>query len=84
MFSVAGRDYLWLDVFLAAMLRGAWQPFETQLRESLACLAEAKSRRELPHASRIEQAATAFRYGRDLLTTDETIAWINRVRPDRR
>ena len=79
MFSVAGRDYVWLDVFLAAMLRAAWQPFETQLRESLACLAEARSRRELPPASRIEAAATAFRYDRNLLTTDETITWITRA-----
>ena len=79
MFSVAGRDYLWLDVFLGAMLRGEWQPFEAQLRESLACLADARSRRQLPHASRVEEAATAFRYDRDLLTTDETLAWIERA-----
>ena len=78
-FAVAGRDYLWIDVFLAAMLRGAWQPFETQLSERLACLAEATCRRELPDVARIEQAATAFRYDRNLLTTDETVAWITRA-----
>jgi hypothetical protein len=78
-FSVAGRDYDWLDVFLAAMLRGAWRPFATRLEERLACLAEATRRRLLPDVRRIEQEATAFRYGRNLLTTDETVAWLTRA-----
>jgi hypothetical protein len=77
-FSVATRDYVWLDVFLAAMLRGDWQPFERRLVEGQACLAEAERRDAWPDSKRLEEAATAFRYDRDLLTTDETIAWLDR------
>ena len=40
-FSVGPREYVWLDVFLAAMLRGEWRQFERQLVEGLACLAAA-------------------------------------------
>jgi hypothetical protein len=75
-FSVAGRDYLWLDVFLAGMLRGDWRRFEVRLLEHRACLAEARSRQAWPDASLIDEAATAFRHDRNLLTTDETLAWM--------
>ena len=75
-FSVAGRDYLWLDVFLAGMLRGDWRRFEARLLEHRACLAEARSRQAWPDRSRIEEAATTFRHDRDLLTTDDTLAWM--------
>jgi hypothetical protein len=75
-FSVAGRDYLWLDVFLAGMLRGDWRRFEVRLLEHRACLAEARSRQVWPDASLIDEAAMAFRHDRDLLTTDETLAWM--------
>ena len=76
MFSVGGRDYDWLDIFLAAMLRGEWGAFETRLLESVACLAEAGEEEYWPDADRIDDAANAFRYDRDLLTSDATIAWI--------
>jgi hypothetical protein len=77
-FSVGGRDYEWLDIFLAAMLRGEWRAFETRLVEALACLAEASEEQDWPDADRIDAAASAFRYDRDLLTSDATIAWIER------
>jgi hypothetical protein len=75
-FSVGGRDYEWLDIFLAAMLRGEWRAFETRLVEALACLAEAREEQYWPDADRVDAAASAFRYDRDLLTSDATIAWI--------
>jgi hypothetical protein len=78
-FSAASRDYSWLDVFLAAMLRGEWRVFERRLVEGLACLMEAETRQWWPDAKHIEEAATAFRYERDLLTTDETVAWLERT-----
>jgi hypothetical protein len=75
-FSVGGRDYEWLDIFLAAMLRGEWRAFERRLVEALACLAEASEEQYWPDADRIDAAASAFRYDRDLLTSDATMAWI--------
>jgi hypothetical protein len=75
-FSVAGDDYSWLDVFLAAMLCGEWRAFEIRLVECLACLGEATAEQLWPDTDRIEAAATAFRYDRDLLTSEATVAWL--------
>jgi hypothetical protein len=75
-FTVGDRDYSWLDVFLSAMLRGDWQAFEQQLVEGLACAAEAASHDTWPDDGRLDAAARDFRYARNLLTTDETMAWI--------
>jgi hypothetical protein len=75
-FTAGDRDYAWLDVFLSAMMRGDWPPFERQLLHGLACVAEAASGDTWPDQDRLDAAATAFRYERDLLTTEETMAWI--------
>lgn len=76
-FSVASREYQWIDVFLAAMIRGDWREFERPVIEGLACAAEAnETTNAWPADGRIDEAATAFRYARDLLTTDETMAWL--------
>ena len=42
-FTIGTREYLWLDVVLAAMLRGDWAPFEAALREGLACASYAEA-----------------------------------------
>lgn len=79
------REYLWLDVVLAAMLRGEWRPFERQLAEGLACVAAAGAgvgddpRVTWPDDLAIEEAANAFRYERDLVASDDTIAWLDRA-----
>lgn len=74
------REYAWLDVFLAAMLRGEWRAFERQLVEGLACVAAAGADpRVWPDDREIEEAANAFRYERDLVSSDETLAWLDRV-----
>ena len=79
-FSVGRREYVWLDVFLAAMLRGEWSQFEQQLGEGLACLAAcADDPAAWPDDRQIEEAANAFRYERDLITSDETISWLDRA-----
>ena len=79
-FSVGPREYVWLDVFLAAMLRGEWRQFERQLVEGLACLAAAADPRAAwPDDRQIEDAANTFRYERDLITSDETISWLDRA-----
>jgi hypothetical protein len=79
--SVGRREYVWLDVFLAAMLRGDWRPFERQLVGGLACFAAAAADTRIgwPDDRQIEEAANAFRYERDLVASDETIAWLDRA-----
>ncbi len=78
-FSVGPREYVWLDVFLAAMLRDEWRQFERQLGEGLACLAAADDQAAWPDDRHIEEAANTFRYERDLITSDETISWLDRA-----
>lgn len=75
-FTVQSRDYQWIDAFLYAMVRGDWASFEQRLYEGLACAAEAAEAETWAEEARIDEAATAFRYERDLLTTEETMAWL--------
>jgi hypothetical protein len=79
--AVGSREYVWLDVFLAAMLRGEWREFERRLVEGLACAAAdgTGTRTIWPDDRQIEEAANAFRYERDLIASDETIAWLDRA-----
>jgi hypothetical protein len=76
--SAGPREYDWLDVFLAAMLRDEWRPFESRLVEGLVCLAaaEAHSDAAWPFDHQVGEAANSFRYERNLITGDETIAWL--------
>jgi hypothetical protein len=75
-FSVQPTDYDWIDVFLYAMVRDDWAAFETQLYEGLVCAAEASEAQMWADEGKVDEAATAFRYDRDLLTTEETMAWL--------
>lgn len=77
-FSAGGREYQWLDVFLAAMLRGDWQAFERRLVGGLACAVASDVDGVRPDDARVEAEATAFRYARELLTSEETTAWLER------
>ena len=76
-FSIDDVDFLWIDVTLAAMAHGEWAGFERQLAEGLACAARAEAERMYPDESAIEDAATAFRYDRDLISGAEMSAWLD-------
>lgn len=76
MLRVGSRTYTWLDAVLAAMLRGDWVRFESHLAAGAACAEEADRAGAWPDADEAEAAATDFRYARDLLTTEETEAWL--------
>jgi hypothetical protein len=78
-FSVRPTDYDWIDVFLYAMVRGDWAAFESRLYEGLVCAAEAAAAQTWADEAKIDEAATAFRYDRDLLTTEETMAWLEKT-----
>jgi len=77
-FSVGARDYLWLDVVLAAMWRRDWAPFEATLRDGLACAAYAEASGE-DAGEGADDLLTDFRYARDLITAADAEAWLERV-----
>ncbi len=77
-FSVGARDYVWLDVVLAAMWRRDWAPFEATLRDGLACAAYAEASGE-DAGGGADDLLTDFRYARDLITAADAEAWLARV-----
>ena len=78
-FTVQPTDYDWIDVFLYAMVRGDWPAFEERLYEGLVCTAEANESQMWADEAKVDEAATAFRYDRDLLTTEETMEWLEKA-----
>lgn len=75
---VGERTYAWRDVVLFAMATGEWEPFIATLSLGVACAADAETHGDWPDDSALDDAATTFRYDRDLLTSDETEAWLER------
>ncbi|HUR34582.1 MAG TPA: hypothetical protein VM032_12355, partial [Vicinamibacterales bacterium] len=78
-FTAGDRDYLWLDVVLAAMWRGEWAAFEQHLREGLACEAYSYDTDDPADQDAVELATNEFRYDHELITAEETEAWLERV-----
>ena len=78
-FSVHPTEYDWIDVFLYAMVRGDWAAFESRLFDGLVCTAEANESQMWADEAKVDEAATAFRYDRDLLTTEETMEWLEQA-----
>ncbi len=79
LFSTSSHTYTWLDMALAAMIRGDWASFDDRVTRGAALTARAERRNEWPDEAEVDAAATAFRYERDLLTIDETEAWLART-----
>jgi hypothetical protein len=77
-FSVGDDEYAWIDVALWAMASGAWTTFERQLAVGLACVARADAEHSGPSDQELDDAATAFRYDRDLLAAAEVNDWLER------
>ena len=77
-FSVGVQKYDWLAIFLSAMVRGEWRSFERNLLSGLACTLAYGDSEDAPSDDDIDEAANAFRYERNLLTTEETHAWLAR------
>ena len=78
-FAAWGIDFLWVDVAVAAMVRGDWSRFERRLTEGLAAVARAHADGLAVEDQAVEAAATAFRYDRDLVSGDEITAWLDRA-----
>jgi hypothetical protein len=78
LFTVGTRSFDQLDVIAAAVLRGDWTDLADQIRQGLACVKQARlSEDGLPRID-LEQAACEFRYARNLITVEETEAWLER------
>lgn len=76
LFRTSTHTYTWLDMVLAAMIRGDWSHFDQQVTRGAALTARAAQQNEWPDGAAVDAEATAFRYDRDLLTIDETEAWL--------
>jgi hypothetical protein len=76
-FSVGDVDFLWIDVAIAAMVRGEWSDFERRLTEGLACVARAETECTAVDEHVVDQAATAFRYDRDLISGADMNEWLD-------
>lgn len=76
LFRSSAHTYSWLDLALAAMIRGDWSAFDQRVTRGAALAARADRLTQWPDDADVDAAATAFRYDHDLLTIDETEAWL--------
>ena len=63
---------------LAAQRSGAWAELEAELRDGLACVAHAAATGAPITSRKLDDAASEFRYARNLVTKDEMEAWLAR------
>jgi len=74
---IAGIErYTWRDVVLAAMLSGEWAELAEQVREVLAGLGQLAAAGRTLDPDEVTAEANEFRYARELLTAEETEAWL--------
>jgi hypothetical protein len=78
-FSVGGRSFDRGDVFVSAVLRGEWTELKERLRSGIACVRQASDEGREASGTDLEAAAQEFRYARNLITAQETEAWLERV-----
>jgi len=79
LFEVDGETCTRLDTVLFAMATGVWTPFVARLSRGLELVAEAAEHDTWPDDAALDAAANTFRYARDLLTAEETEAWLARA-----
>jgi len=78
-FALSGAEYTWGDVALAAVLRGDWRAVADGARRGVRLLSrEDGAEDRFLSDEEVESAANAFRYERDLVTAEETEAWLAR------
>lgn len=77
MFIVENKAFGWTEIAAAAELWGEWQPFVNQTRQALACLQHAAQINQPAPVEAVKEAATAFRYTHNLISAQDTQAWLN-------
>ena len=75
-FESGAEPYYWEDVALFALLTGQWDELEQDVRAGLACQAHFQSTGEPVPDAKIEEAASEYRYERELITAAETEDWL--------
>lgn len=75
-FTVGSAHYRLRDVVRAARVWGDFDDLLESVRQGIACVDRATEEGTLPPATEIEAAAAEFRYDRDLISADETHAWL--------
>lgn len=78
MFAINDTEFGWEEIVAAAEAWGEWKPFVAETRQMLACLAYAAETNQLPSANEVREAATQFRYAHNLISAEDTQAWLNR------
>lgn len=78
LFTVENREFGWDEIVVAAQVWGEWQLLFESVRHSLACLRLAAQIGQLPSTAEMREAAKVFRYERNLISGDETQAWLHR------
>jgi hypothetical protein len=73
--SIEGSAYRWTDVLLAMCLMGNWPTLERQIRFGLACEQRSTDGEVFPRAAEQEEESR-FRRERNLLSADDTEAWL--------
>lgn len=76
LFSVGGCDYDGLDVAVAATAWGDWGRVRDHARHAIACSSHAEATEDDADPGEVESAAADFRYARDLITAEDTGAWL--------
>lgn len=76
LFTIETRKFGWDEVVIAAQIWDEWDRFVESVRESLACFRQASRTGGLPPAENMRQVATTFRYARNLISGEETRAWL--------
>ncbi len=77
-FRVGSTEYTGKDVVDAARRRGVWAAVEARARAGLACELRAEAEGDPLPAGALDAAAESFRYARDLISGDDTRAWLGR------
>src|SRR5262245_37561327 len=76
LFAIETREFGWDEVVAAAQVWGEWDRFIEKTRESLACFRLASETNTLPSAAKLREVANSFRYARNLISGEETRAWL--------
>ncbi|MEK7833095.1 MAG: hypothetical protein AAB401_18545, partial [Acidobacteriota bacterium] len=68
MFTVNETAFGWEEIVAAAQSWGEWARMIERTRQVLACLEFAAKTGQLPSSKEVREAATAFRYARNLIS----------------
>jgi hypothetical protein len=78
LFAADENVYTWADVVRLARLRSVWNALVEDVRAGEAAMTELEARGVPIGDDEIEEAGRAFRYGRDLLASEELADWLRR------